>query len=253
MRGQLWGYLKPDSIAYILNINSLWSIFGIYPRNQFYRLDRKAAFAKQLLCFCRQRQDARIAFAISLAIMMADFDKGRRRFTTTFGIVRAAEKDDKDNEKEVGAVEDLMREHGVIRRAILVDRQAAAKLQAKPASVDHDALRRTALLSAAPGGFAAWLGFTIPSALALIAFAYGVGSLGDISHVAWLHGLKIVAVAVVAQAVWRMAQSLYPDRERVTVAIAATLLTLAIPSAAGQIGAIVAGGIIWLAVSSLHE
>jgi hypothetical protein len=68
-RWQLWGYLKPDSIAYILNINSLWSIFGIYPRNQFYRLDRKAAFAKQLLCFCRQRQDARIAFAISLAVM----------------------------------------------------------------------------------------------------------------------------------------------------------------------------------------
>ena len=95
-----------------------------------------------------------------------------------------------------------------------------------------------------PGGFAAWLGFTIPSALALIAFAYGVGSLGDISHVAWLHGLKIVAVAVVAQAVWRMAQSLCPDRGRVTLAVAATLLTLAIPSATGQIGAIVAGGII---------
>jgi chromate transporter len=95
-----------------------------------------------------------------------------------------------------------------------------------------------------PGGFAAWLGFTIPSALALIAFAYGIGSLGEISHVAWLHGLKIVAVAVVAQAVWRMAESLCPDRERVTLAIAATLLTLAIPSATGQIGAIVAGGII---------
>ena len=61
-------------------------------------------------------------------------------------IVRAAEKDDEDNEKEVGAVEDLMREHGVIRRAILVYRQAAVKLRAKPASVDPDALRRTALL-----------------------------------------------------------------------------------------------------------
>jgi chromate transporter len=105
-----------------------------------------------------------------------------------------------------------------------------------------------------PGGFAAWLGFTIPSALALIAFAYGVGSLGDLSHVAWLHGLKIVAVAVVAQAVWRMAQSLCPDRERVTLAIAATLLTLAIPSAAGQIGAIVAGGIIgWRFLPSMND
>jgi chromate transporter len=105
-----------------------------------------------------------------------------------------------------------------------------------------------------PGGFAAWLGFTMPSALALIAFAYGVGSLGDISHVAWLHGLKIVAVAVVAQAVWRMAQSLCPDRERVTLAVAATLLTLAIPSATGQIGAIVAGGVIgWRFLPSINN
>ena len=73
------------------------------------------------------------------------------------------------------------------------------------------------------GGFAAWLGFTMPSALALVAFAYRVGSLGNISHIAWLHGLEIVAVAVVAQAVWGMARSLCPDRERATLAVAATL------------------------------
>ena len=97
------------------------------------------------------------------------------------------------------------------------------------------------------GGFAAWLGFTMPSALALIAFAHGVEGLGDLSHVAWLHGLKIVAVAVVAQAVWGMAKNLCPDRERASIAVAATLLTLAVPSAAGQIGAIVIGGLIgWL-------
>jgi chromate transporter len=94
------------------------------------------------------------------------------------------------------------------------------------------------------GGLAAWVGFTLPSALALIAFAYGVGRLGDLSHVAWLHGLKIVAVAVVAQAVWGMARNLCPDRERATIAVAAALLTLAVPSASGQIGAIVAGGVI---------
>jgi chromate transporter len=75
------------------------------------------------------------------------------------------------------------------------------------------------------GGLAAWVGFTMPSALALIAFAYGVGRLGDLSHVAWLHGLKIVAVAVVAQAVWGMARNLCPDRERATIAVAATLLS----------------------------
>ncbi len=93
------------------------------------------------------------------------------------------------------------------------------------------------------GGLVSWAAFTLPSALALILFAYGIAGLGDISHLAWLHGLKIVAVAVVAQAVWGMAKNLCPDRERASLAVAATLLTLAIPSAPGQIGAIVAGGI----------
>jgi chromate transport protein ChrA len=95
-----------------------------------------------------------------------------------------------------------------------------------------------------PGGFAAWLGFTIPSALALAAFAHGVGHLGDIKQAAWLHGLKIAAAAVVAQAVWRMGQNFCRGRERATLAAAAMLLILAIPSAAGQIGAIAAGGLI---------
>ncbi len=95
-----------------------------------------------------------------------------------------------------------------------------------------------------PGALAAWFGFTMPSALAMIAFGYGVAELGDISHVPWLHGLKIVAVAVVAQAVWGMARSLCPDRERATLAVGAAVLALAVPSAAGQIGAIIAGGLI---------
>lgn len=94
------------------------------------------------------------------------------------------------------------------------------------------------------GGLAAWVGFTLPSALALIVFAYGLGRIGDISHVAWLHGLKIVAVAVVAQAVWGMAKNLCPDRERASLAVVATALTLAFPSAVGQIGTIVLGGLI---------
>jgi chromate transporter len=95
-----------------------------------------------------------------------------------------------------------------------------------------------------PGALAAWLGFTLPSALALILFAYGVGRIGDATHVAWVHGLLIVAVAVVAQAVWGMARTLCPDRERVTLAVGAALLTLAVPTAAGQIGAILSGGLI---------
>ncbi len=95
-----------------------------------------------------------------------------------------------------------------------------------------------------PGAFAAWLGFTTPSALAMILFGYGVTELGDLSEAAWLHGLKIVAVAVVAQAVWGMARNLCPDRERATIAVGAAILALTVPSAAGQIGAIVAGGLI---------
>ena len=99
-----------------------------------------------------------------------------------------------------------------------------------------------------PGAFAAWIGFSGPSVLAMILFGYGVDRLGDIAHVPWLHGLKIVAVAVVAQAVWGMARNLCPDRERATVAVGAALLALGVPSAAGQIGAIVAGGLLgwWL-------
>jgi chromate transporter len=64
-----------------------------------------------------------------------------------------------------------------------------------------------------PGALAAWLGFTLPSALALVLFAFGVNALGGAADAGWLHGLKIVAVAVVAQAVWGMAKSLCPDRQ----------------------------------------
>src|SRR5215831_17887603 len=59
-----------------------------------------------------------------------------------------------------------------------------------------------------PGAFCAWLGFTAPSAVVMIFFGYGVTAFGNFADSAWLHGLKIVAVAVVAQAVWGMARSL---------------------------------------------
>jgi chromate transporter len=95
-----------------------------------------------------------------------------------------------------------------------------------------------------PGAVAAWCGFTLPSAIAMIAFAYGINVLGDITGSPWLHGLMIVAVAVVAQAVWGMARTLTPDRARMSLAVAAALLALLVPSSWGQIGAIVAGGAI---------
>jgi chromate transporter len=98
------------------------------------------------------------------------------------------------------------------------------------------------------GGIAAWLGFTLPSALALVAFAYGLQTLG-ITEAGWLHGLKVVAVAVVAQAVWGMARSLAPDRERASLAFLVAVAMLAYPAAGGQILIIVLAGVIgwwWL-------
>jgi chromate transporter len=107
----------------------------------------------------------------------------------------------------------------------------------------------TGLLRAGlPGAFAAWAGFTLPSAIALVLFAYGVSTLESALGSGWLHGLKIAAVAVVAQAVWGMAKSLCPDRARATLAVLAAVLVLLVPSAWGQIGAIVAGGLVGLAL-----
>lgn len=94
------------------------------------------------------------------------------------------------------------------------------------------------------GGVAAWLGFTLPSALALVAFAFGIGAFASAADTGWLHGLKVVAVAVVAQAVWGMARSLCPDRERATIAIVAAIATLAWPTAIGQLSSIALAGIV---------
>jgi chromate transporter len=94
-----------------------------------------------------------------------------------------------------------------------------------------------------PGGVMAWLGFTLPSALALILFAYGVQQFTT-SDAGWLHGLKIAAVAVVAQAVWGMSRNLAPDRERATIAIIAAIVALAFPTVVTQVLIIVVAGIV---------
>ncbi len=93
------------------------------------------------------------------------------------------------------------------------------------------------------GAFAAWTAFTLPSAIALVLFAYGVSEFGNMLGSGWLHGLKVAAVAVVALAVLGMARSLSPDRERASVAVAAAAITLAVPTAWGQVGAILLGAI----------
>ncbi len=91
------------------------------------------------------------------------------------------------------------------------------------------------------GGLAAWVGFTLPSAVLMLAFAYGHSFLvGDVGN-GILHGLQLVAVAVVAQAVLTMRQSLAPDRLRVAFAIIATGVTLFAPPQSATLIAIGGG------------
>ncbi len=93
------------------------------------------------------------------------------------------------------------------------------------------------------GGLAAWCGFTLPSALLLLAFAYFATSFHGSAANSALHGLKLVAVAVVAQAVWGMARTLTPDARRIAIAAGGALIVLFVSGAAGQIAAILLGGV----------
>lgn len=96
------------------------------------------------------------------------------------------------------------------------------------------------------GMLAAWVAFTLPSALALAAFGFGIHALGDLGDAGWLTGLKVAAVAVVAHAVLGMARSLTPDAPRASIAVAALAIALLVPTAWAQVAAIVLAGIIGL-------
>jgi chromate transporter len=93
------------------------------------------------------------------------------------------------------------------------------------------------------GGLAAWLGFTLPSAVALTIFAFGVQRY-NLANAPWVHGLQLVAVAVVAQAVWGMARQFLTDELRVAIAILTTLVLLFVPSSVGQVAVIVVAGLV---------
>ncbi|MFT0875664.1 chromate efflux transporter [Rhodopseudomonas sp. G2_2311] len=93
------------------------------------------------------------------------------------------------------------------------------------------------------GALAAWTGFTLPSALALVLFAYGAAALDGPLGTGLLHGLKLTAVAIVAQAVWGMSRQLCPDRERATIAVAAALIVLLSAMPIAQLGAIALGAV----------
>jgi len=96
------------------------------------------------------------------------------------------------------------------------------------------------------GALAAWTGFTLPSAIVLVLFAYGAGALGGPLGTGLLHGLKLVAVAIVAQAVFGMARTLCPDRQRASIAALSALIILFSTSSIAQIGAIALGGLLGL-------
>ena len=98
------------------------------------------------------------------------------------------------------------------------------------------------------GAFAAWAAFTLPSALLLVLFAFGASAFEGPVGAGLIHGLKVVAVAVVAQAVWGMARNLAPDRERASIALAAVLIVIFVAGSIGQVAAILIGGLagLWL-------
>src|SRR3984957_20037549 len=93
------------------------------------------------------------------------------------------------------------------------------------------------------GALAAWFGFTLPSVVLLVAFAYGYAHLDTAFSVRLLHGLKLAAVAVVAQAVWSMGRALCPDKTRASIAVVLTALVVTLGATHGQIVAILLAGL----------
>ena len=94
------------------------------------------------------------------------------------------------------------------------------------------------------GAVASWAGFTLPSAIALIFFALGISHFGTLIPPAALHGLKVVAVAVVAQAVWGMARNLCTDAARISIMAVAACIALLLPNTFGQLTVIAAAGLV---------
>jgi chromate transporter len=140
------------------------------------------------------------------------------------------------------------REEFVARRKWLEERAYAdlvALCQFLPGPASSQVGMAIGLSRAGYGGaLAAWTAFTLPSALALVLFACGVTAIGGVAGSVWLHGLKIAAVAVVAQAILGMMRSLAPDKGRATLAVVAALIVLAVPTAWGQVGAIAVGALV---------
>lgn len=143
------------------------------------------------------------------------------------------------------------REAIVIRRRWLSERTYAdlvALCQFLPGPASSQLGMAIGLQRAGMAGLlAAWTAFTLPSAIILVAFAWGLGNLGWAAEAGWIAGLKAAAVAVVANAVLGMARTLTPDRERATIAVASMIAVLSIPLAWTQVLVIVVAGLVGLA------
>ena len=139
----------------------------------------------------------------------------------------------------------------VVRRRWLDEATYAeivALCQSLPGPTSSEVGIAIGLLRAGPAGaLLAWLGFTLPSAAALLLFALFAGQLGG-QAAGWIHGLSLVAVAVVALAVWSMARGLAWDALRGPLALAAAAAVLAFPSALTQIAVIAVAGVVGWAV-----
>lgn len=98
------------------------------------------------------------------------------------------------------------------------------------------------------GAIVAWIAFTLPSAILLVLFAFGITKYQTHLHAGWLHSLKVIAVAVVAQAIWGMGTKLCPDKERITIATFACLAALLHPNAWVQVAIISLGGVLGIVV-----
>jgi len=93
------------------------------------------------------------------------------------------------------------------------------------------------------GALAAFIAFTLPSAILMVAFAFGAALFEGVIGAGLLTGLKIVAVAIVAQAVWGMAKNLTPDARRASIAVVAAVVALLLAGSIGQVLAIVLGAL----------
>jgi len=146
--------------------------------------------------------------------------------------------------------------HEYIRRREWLDEQTYADLvalcQFLPGPASSQVGIGIGVLRAGPlGGLVAWLGFTLPSVVALVLFAFLLTGV-EIGAAGWIHGLKIVAVAVVADAVLSMGRKLAPDRNRATIAVVSAAVALLWQTAYSQVVIIAVAGVLgwWLYADS---